>query len=82
MGSILPSSQARREAWAEDLLDRLTPAMSALGVLFLLVVLSEQFARLGSGVGAFLTIVGWGCGRFSPSSSWLGWWWLRAPAVS
>jgi voltage-gated potassium channel len=59
MASILQSSQARREAWAEDLLDGLTPAMSALGVLFLLVVLGEQFARPGSRVSAFLTIMGW-----------------------
>jgi hypothetical protein len=28
-----------REIWADELLDRLTPAMSAFGILFLLVVL-------------------------------------------
>lgn len=60
MASILRSSESRREAWAEGLLDRLTPVMSALGVLFLLVVLGEQFARPGSTVGTFLAIVGWG----------------------
>lgn len=60
MALILRSSQAQREAWAEEILDRLTPVMSALGVLFLLVVLGEQFARPGSGISAFLTIVGWG----------------------
>jgi len=59
MASILRSTHARREAWAEDVLDRLTPAMSALGVLFLLIVLGEQFARPGSGVSTFLTVVGW-----------------------
>lgn len=54
------SSKDRREAWAEGLLDRLTPAMSALGVLFLLVVLGEQFARDNSAVSTLLTITGWG----------------------
>lgn len=52
-------SPSRREAWAQELLDRLTPAMSALGVLFLLVVLGEQFARSGSGVALLLSVVGW-----------------------
>ena len=52
-------SPSRREAWAQDVLDRLTPAMSALGVLFLLVVLGEQFARSGSGVAVLLSVVGW-----------------------
>ena len=33
--------------------------MSALGVLFLLVVLGEQFARPGSTVSTVLTVVGW-----------------------
>lgn len=38
MTSILKSSSAHREAWAEEPLDRLTPLMSALSLLFLLVV--------------------------------------------
>ena len=59
MASTLRSSAAQREACAEGLLDRLTPAMSALGVLFLLVVLGEQFARPGSAVSTVLTVVGW-----------------------
>ncbi len=49
-----------REVWAEQLLDRLTPAMSALGVLFLLVVLGERLARPGSAVAVALSILGWG----------------------
>ena len=57
--SILQSSHAWRETWAEELLDRLTPVMSALGVLFLLVVVGEQFARSGSAVSVVLTVVGW-----------------------
>lgn len=57
--SILRSPKARREAWAEELLDRLTPTMSALGVLFLLVVLGEQFAQPGSALSTLLSITGW-----------------------
>jgi voltage-gated potassium channel len=59
MPSLLRASPSRREAWAEQLLDRLTPLMSALGVVFLLVVLGEQFTRPGSAVGVGLTVVGW-----------------------
>ncbi len=57
--SIMRSSKEQREAWAEELLDRLTPAMSALGVLFLLVVVGEQFARPGGGVSVLFTVAGW-----------------------
>ncbi|MDQ3476292.1 MAG: hypothetical protein M3492_08170 [Actinomycetota bacterium] len=55
----MDSSADRREQWAEDLLDRLTPVMSALGVLFLFVVLGEQFTRPDSALGVVLTIAGW-----------------------
>jgi voltage-gated potassium channel len=48
-----------RERWAEELLDRLTPAMSALGFLFLLVVLGEQLAREHSALSTALTVTGW-----------------------
>lgn len=48
-----------REAWAEQLLDRLTPFMSALSVVFLLVVLGEQFAPAGSAIARGLTVGGW-----------------------
>lgn len=57
--SILRRDPARRERWAEELLDRLTPAMSALGVLFALVVLGEWLTRPGSAIGWTLTVVGW-----------------------
>jgi voltage-gated potassium channel len=53
------SSKERREVWADELLDRLTPVMSALGILFLLVVVGEQFARAGSRVSLLLTVTGW-----------------------
>lgn len=59
MPDLLDSTADRREVWAEELLDRLTPLMSALGVLFLLVVLGEQFTRPDSGAGVLLTVVGW-----------------------
>lgn len=56
---ILNADPGRREAWAHDLLPRLTPVMSGLGLLFLLVVLGEQFARSGSPLALGLTIAGW-----------------------
>lgn len=56
---VLARSSRERETWAQELLDRLTPIMSALGILFLLVVLGEQFARPESAVGLTLTVVGW-----------------------
>ncbi len=59
MAPLQSWSRSRREEWAQDLLDRLTPVMSALGVLFLLVVLGEQFARPGSAVSTSFTVVGW-----------------------
>ena len=53
------SSPWERELRAETLLDRLTPVMSALGLIFLLVVLGEQFARPGTALEAGLAVVGW-----------------------
>lgn len=52
-------SSSERERIAEQLLDQLTPVMSALGGLFLLVVLGERAARPGSGLAAAFTVVGW-----------------------
>lgn len=59
MPALLDAASERREAWAEELLDRLTPVMSALGVLFALVVLGEQLTRPDSAVGTGLAVVGW-----------------------
>lgn len=63
MSSPLTRVRARprsdREELAEHLLDRLTPAMSALGVLFLLLVLGERAARPGSGLSTAFTVTGW-----------------------
>lgn len=50
---------SERDAWAEQLLDRLTPVMSALGLLFLLLVTAEQFARSGGALSVALTTANW-----------------------
>jgi len=55
----LDASSPVREAWADELLDRLTPFMSALSVVFLLVVLGEQFASPRSAMSRGLTVGGW-----------------------
>ncbi|HEX6248509.1 MAG TPA: hypothetical protein VFZ64_11615 [Nocardioidaceae bacterium] len=55
----LQRDERARERWAEELLDRLTPAMSALGLLFLLVVLGEQLARDHSGLATAFTVLSW-----------------------
>lgn len=59
VSNVLSSSSEAREAWAEELLDRLTPVMSALGILFLLIVLGEQLADEGTVVARVLTLAGW-----------------------
>lgn len=56
---VVDRPPAEREIWAEALLDRLTPLMSAMSVLFLLVVLGEQFSRPASPLSLALTITGW-----------------------
>ncbi len=59
MATLLDLPTTDRERWAEEVLDRLTPAMTGLGVLFLLLVLGESLAREGSAVGLALTLLGW-----------------------
>jgi voltage-gated potassium channel len=59
MSTVLRRDPADRQRWADELLDRLTPVMSALGVIFLLVVLGEQLAEPGSATGTALTVAGW-----------------------
>jgi voltage-gated potassium channel len=49
----------RRQQWADDLLDRLTPLMSALAILFLLVVFAESLADPDSTLSTVLTIASW-----------------------
>jgi voltage-gated potassium channel len=55
-GSISPRE---RDRVADELLDRLTPVMSGLGVLFLLLVLAERSARPGTGLATAFTLAGW-----------------------
>lgn len=55
----LRRDEQERERWAEELLDRLTPVMSALGFLFLLVVLGEQLAQENSGLSVGLSVLSW-----------------------
>jgi voltage-gated potassium channel len=57
--SILRLTEEERAAWSEELLDRLTPVMSALSVLFLLVVIGEYFAQPGSALSVGFTVLGW-----------------------
>ena len=59
MPSPLSRPATERERLADELLDRLTPVMSALGVLFLLLVLGERLARPGSALSTVLTVAGW-----------------------
>ena len=54
------SGRTSRQELAELLEERLTPLMSALGVLFLLVVLAEPRTRPGSTVGQVLIVLSWG----------------------
>lgn len=56
---VLKRTPAQRESWADELLDHLTPAMSALGVIFALVVFGEQLTRPASSLGLALTTLGW-----------------------
>lgn len=53
-----PDAVARQE-WADQLLDRLTPVMSALAILFLLVVFGESMANPDSTLSTVLTIASW-----------------------
>ena len=48
-----------RQQWADELLDRLTPVMSALAILFLLVVFADSLADPGSTLSTVLAIASW-----------------------
>src|SRR5680860_792434 len=53
-------SEVEREIWADELLDRLTPVMSALSVVFVLVVIGESLAATsGTTLSLGLTVAGW-----------------------
>jgi voltage-gated potassium channel len=59
VSALSSRSRSERERLAQELLDRATPVMSALGVLFLLVVLGERLARPGSALATALAVAGW-----------------------
>ena len=56
MAEDLPEGEER---WADELLDRLTPVMSALSVVFLLVVIGESMADENTTLSLALTLGGW-----------------------
>lgn len=59
MPALSSRPRPERERLAQELLDRATPVMSALGVLFLLVVVGERLAGPGSALATALTAAGW-----------------------
>jgi voltage-gated potassium channel len=56
---VVNRSEVEREIWAEELLDRLTPAMSALSVVFVLVIIGESLAASGTSLSVGLAVAGW-----------------------
>jgi voltage-gated potassium channel len=56
---VVDRSEVEREIWADELLDRLTPVMSALSVVFVLVVIGESLATSGTTLALGLTVTGW-----------------------
>jgi voltage-gated potassium channel len=56
---VADRTEAERELWADELLDRLTPVMSALSVVFVLVVLGESVAASGTALSLGLTVTSW-----------------------
>lgn len=57
--ALIERSWSEREMWAEEVLDQLTPVMSALSIVFLLVVLGETMAAADSGLSTALTVASW-----------------------
>ncbi|HUF95925.1 MAG TPA: hypothetical protein VMO52_07565 [Acidimicrobiia bacterium] len=56
---MVDRSEVEREIWADELLDRLTPVMSALSVVFVLVVIGESLATSGTTLSMGLAVAGW-----------------------
>jgi voltage-gated potassium channel len=56
---VVNRSEIDREIWADELLDRLTPVMSALSVVFVLVVIGESLATSGTSLSFGLAVAGW-----------------------
>src|SRR5690606_9923913 len=57
--SVLERPPEERDELAQELLDRLTPMMSALGIIFVLVILGEQLTQPGSVLSTALSVLGW-----------------------
>lgn len=57
--SLLARPPEQRDRLAQELLDRLTPLMSALGIIFVLLILGEQLTTPGSTMSTVLTVLGW-----------------------
>lgn len=57
--SVLERPPEERDELAQELLDRLTPMMSALGIIFVLVILGEQLTQPGSVLSTGLSVLGW-----------------------
>lgn len=57
--TVVNRSEVEREIWADELLDRLTPVMSALSIVFVLVIVGESLATSGTMVSLGLAIAGW-----------------------
>ncbi len=55
---LLKRPPSQRERWADEILDRLTPVMGMLGIVFVLLVLSEQLARPGP-LSVALALLSW-----------------------
>lgn len=56
---VLDRPADQRDRLAQDLLDRLTPLMSALGIIFVLLILGEQLTQPGSWLSSALGVGGW-----------------------
>ena len=55
---LLERPRSERERWAEEILDRLSPLMGGLGIVFVLLVLGEQLARPGA-LSTVLAVLSW-----------------------
>jgi voltage-gated potassium channel len=58
-GRTVEREEEARQKWADELLDRLTPVMGALAILFLLVVFAESMADPESTLSDVLLVAGW-----------------------
>ncbi|ULE31862.1 hypothetical protein [Mycobacterium sp. IDR2000157661] len=55
---LLEEPRSVRERWADEILDRLSPIMGVLGIVFVLLVLGEQLARPGP-LSVAMAVLSW-----------------------